>query len=825
MDHLGIQVQGITRMNLKVYASPENYRNCKIGFHAFHESGGECTIDQNEQLVATGDSRQNRHKQSVETKFVQQWLYFELLREVFCDIEYNYADFMTDVDHYQRRFLKTDRLKDLLHKWYDYECTHPEGRIQRLVRAQLALDRARHFVFNYCSVRNFQSKKFEVIWRIDDAVSLAILVLGETLSHALRKIQSEVAFEVQGWRPSDLSFEGWGYSRFVLNTFITNGWPAERVRALCGQFSNSTTGLLYALSSQPSSVNTEIHSAEHYSFYHHIQQDGFCQCKERTLVDGFEELDGDASDLVGIADAEQLPHIIRDDKIPLFRYIEGKLEIVPMSKAYDRPYTIFSHVWSDGFGNPETNQINRCVLDFFAELFRDIRTQRASSVIIEPPHTPDLFWIDTLAIPVGDEWQDERKKAIQQMHNIYRHAQYTVVLDKSLMGVPKDSSYTFSAMRISISAWVRRLWTLQEAVLSHNIYFYFNDTVYSLEGIEELFEEEEKSLHTSGPAFARTYFDSILGDERKRRLIFSTKKPTVGLVANVWKAVQWRTTAHPRHETLALATLFNLETDTFADASNSTSQLGNNALQERMVKLLDLLADVQPCPIPSGMIFLPGLHLSQKGYRWAPRTWLSACQIDYPDPLSIDYGPAKLIDGSGLEVLFPGFRLHEMAVLTSPAHKFTQVTPRCCPGFHFPIDRALHEWYAIEMADKPNQITHLEKLGDQKVAIICPRPVISQEPEIALLVAIRQERRGMVYVETMHRVWIRREMAQDKLEDCRSKFRKRTLGVHCVAEFLPEPQHWCVDGPERLKSDKPVKDWTTAFSVIRGINAFKWGLS
>ena len=828
MDHLGIHVQGINQTSIPVYASPEKFRNRPIGFHAFpdHDSA-ECTIDQNEQLVvkqAVEETRQNRHRKISETKFVQQWLYFELLGEIFRDIpQYNNSDFMTAPDRHQRRFLKTDQLEGLLHKWYDFECTHAQGRIQRLVRAQLTLDRAKYFVFNCCSVRNFDSDIFEVRWDIDDGVSLAIIILGETLSHALRKIQSQAAFEIEGWSSSNLPFEGWGYSRYVLNCFQSNKWPAERVRSLCGQFKNSTTGLLYALSSQPSPIINQIRPPEEYSLYHYTQQDGSCHCRKHAS-DDFEEIVEDDNGLVGIEDPTLLPNIIRSNEIPLFRYTDGKLEVVSMSKSYDLQYTIFSHVWTDGFGNPKSNKINRCVLELFTELFQDIRLQRASSTTIGPPQTPELFWIDTLAIPVGDEWRDERIKAIRQMHDIYQHAQYTVVLDKSLMDVPKDSSYTMSAMRISISQWLRRLWTLQEAVLSRNCYFYFNDMVYSLESVEDLFEEEEKSLHTSGPEFARTYFNSILGEERKHGSIFRMRKPTAGLVASVWKAVQWRTTAHAHHETLALATLFNLETDPFADTSNSISDLGSEALQERMVKLLDLLADVDPCAIPSGMIFLPGPHLSRKGFRWAPQTWLSARPVDFPDPLSIEYGPAKLVEGSGLEVLFPGFRLHELVVHKSTVSRIAQVI-RCCPDFHFPVDRALNEWYAVEMADKSDRTNHPGNLGDSDVAIICPRTTISHEPEIALLGSIRRPKRGMVHFEAMHRIWIKREIDQVKLDSCRSKFRNQKSLVHCVGEFLRTPQYWCVDGPELALEEKSGKDlWNMAFGVFRGTFAFRSGL-
>ena len=213
-----------------------------------------------------------------------------------------------------------------------------------------------------------------------------------------------------------------------------------------------------------------------------------------------------------------------------------------------------------------------------------------------------------------------------------------------------------------------------------------------MDRLESFFEEEDGTLDSSAPALGRTYYHSILGSDRQRRHKLGSgplrKKTDTKFVANVWKATQWRTTEHRVHETLALATLFNLDTDSFADASNtvtSDNNIDEAELDFRMQKLLSLLSNQHPCPIPSGMIFLPGPRLSGKGFRWAPRTWLSGHPVEYPDPLSIDDKHAQLRDGEGLDVRFPGFRLHELEQERSKLHL-------CGKSLRFPVDKELHEW-------------------------------------------------------------------------------------------------------------------------------------
>ena len=70
-----------------------------------------------------------------------------------------------------------------------------------------------------------------------------------------------------------------------------------------------------------------------------------------------------------------------------------------------------------------------------------------------------LLWIDTLCCPVEKK---AKKVALERIADVYRNAAHVLVLDASLSPYPsKGIPCAELLLRISGSAWMRRLWTLQ----------------------------------------------------------------------------------------------------------------------------------------------------------------------------------------------------------------------------------------------------------------------------------------------------------------------------------------------------------------------------
>ncbi|KAL9121962.1 MAG: hypothetical protein Q9187_001487 [Circinaria calcarea] len=746
---------------------------------------------------------------------MQRWLYFEVLAQVFGHLPGYQWDHFVIIDTSGQSYINTLQLPDYLERWLDSEKKSPTTeRNRRLIRIQQVLDRARVYVSQHCTVPNLDSN---ARWEISDLLALSFMVLGETLTRALNLIRRKVGFSINGWCSHDSRNQGWGYSKIILQKLRADGWCAKALHMLQALLRGNTIGLVYLFTLRESSSKGGDHAkctaseCREKEFkrilgrpvdpvqYHHCSAEikDFCfeeptqyvgpgQTPKYPICTTVENFKGDI-------EGRALAAIIDKGKIPLFRFQKTRrsLELVEMSQSFDKSYAIFSHVWADGFANLNNkNEMSLCVLNMFSKILEQVAIQRAGT----SSPVQELFWIDTLAIPVQGEFTAQRFKAISQMHNIYTHAKYTIVLDLSLMRVTMGSGYSNPAMKITMSKWMTRLWTLQEAVLSKNLFFYFQDHIYSMNNLEDMFAKEDSELHSCIPSLSRIYHDGILGQMRPKIHEEFRKdegwKPRSDFLAAVWKATQWRSTSHLIHETLSLATMLNVNTELFAPPSiwPEKTEGYQQDCDERMISLLSLFAAISPCPIPPGMIFLPGPRLLKNGYGWAPRTWLSSREIDSPDPLSLpDAGNTRLTASEGLEVQFPGFLLHDLG------DSRNELDMR--ENFFFSADSRLLDWYRVEPAEDPKRFPGAERLLGRDLAIIVSRLPVVDLREIALFVAIKRTWGGIHYVEIPNRVWISREERQEMLQEWSDKHRKGDPDAMSAGERLSPSEKWCVDGP------------------------------
>lgn len=244
--------------------------------------------------------------------------------------------------------------------------------------------------------------------------------------------------------------------------------------------------------------------------------------------------------------------------------------------------------------------------------------------------------------------------------------------------------------------------------------------------------------------------------------------------------------------------------------------------------------------IPPGIIFLPGEKVEDHvGYGWAPRTWMSAHEVDYPDPLGRWNSITKL-EKEGLGVSYPGFLLHIENESTRRKVLGTDISKE---HFTFPVDRKLLEWYNAKPADSTTPSRFIESILRRKtsLAIILSRPHPGESPhEIGLLVGIyrgledKTAKREPFYCRIIQRMHVWRETRyeyligpsralctqaepgwSDETKNKGSPHWKIISGsvdqsdVGCIGEILGPDQNWVVDGSDekyRLKKDEDKKD-------------------
>lgn len=153
-------------------------------------------------------------------------------------------------------------------------------------------------------------------------------------------------------------------------------------------------------------------------------------------------------------------------------------------------------------------------------------------------------------------------------------------------------------LQILTSAWMQRLWTLQEALLARKLVFEFSD---GLVAIQELLPKGEELLDVLKTQLAAEIF------RLSKRWNYVEKDLGAFGLGDVARSLQWRTTSRSDDETLAISSLLNI----------STYELVSLPPEKRMKTLL-----LRVCNLPSNILFLSGSKLDEPGFRWAPKSFL-----------------------------------------------------------------------------------------------------------------------------------------------------------------------------------------------------------
>ncbi|KAL9109325.1 MAG: hypothetical protein Q9227_006080 [Pyrenula ochraceoflavens] len=139
---------------------------------------------------------------------------------------------------------------------------------------------------------------------------------------------------------------------------------------------------------------------------------------------------------------------------------------------------------ADGLGNPNENALPLC------QIRRLKDNVQALHKVLDDSHTPFLFWMDTLCVPVHPE--SLRLIQIDKMASIYKGAISSLVLDAEIMSMPLDARLVtvgpVKALRLSAelrarpacSVWMSRSWCLQEGELPLSIAVQFRESAMLL---------------------------------------------------------------------------------------------------------------------------------------------------------------------------------------------------------------------------------------------------------------------------------------------------------------------------------------------------------
>ncbi|KAH8094541.1 hypothetical protein BXZ70DRAFT_992312 [Cristinia sonorae] len=281
---------------------------------------------------------------------------------------------------------------------------------------------------------------------------------------------------------------------------------------------------------------------------------------------------------------ERIIRSLQDQEVPILRVDAGQgdhsdLPVLTSTTFSAAPYIAISHVWSDGLGSTTEVGLPSCQISRISRL-------------VEPILAQGYFWIDALCVP---QRREMRKRAIGLMAETYRRAAVVLVIDSGIRSCSTSAPLAEKLVRVVTSGWMQRLWTLQEGLLAKKLMFEFSDGVLDI-----------NDLIPSG----EDCFDPLLmqlASEVFRLRVYQINPEHFGL-AQVTRALRWRSTSRAEDETLAICGLLNV----------NAFELVNLPRQERMKKLL-LTVKTLPRDIP----FLISPKLSEDNFRWAPLTLMT----------------------------------------------------------------------------------------------------------------------------------------------------------------------------------------------------------
>ncbi|KAK8920149.1 hypothetical protein VCV18_008984 [Metarhizium anisopliae] len=459
-------------------------------------------------------------------------------------------------------------------------------------------------------------------------ICLSIIVLGSTLNTAkLSVIPQYVEDTLLGhfgsdeslgqrimsgqipYMPRDIS--SWGPADYTVTKLQDNGWCLMEIERLKEM---SDSAMYFTSQLQRPHLNIargHDNCTESKCFAYQIDNAVY-RPQHRPGCGGCEEV---------LFSTVQIANLIEMGNIPLVMVQKKGDTIQPsLVAANGSDFIAISHIWAQGLGNRTSNALARCQFANIWHLVAELYGRGDTEAI--------LFWIDTLCVPLAPKCA--KNKAIVRMKEIYCNAHSVLVLDEELQRIPcpfpianagnagdansdgSPSSDTINSrlrelyIRLFVSPWFQRLWTLQEGALAKNLLLRFADGSFSMRDIvqsaynSELFNNPYQAADVLPMHLCDVILDLKDADHSTR-------------LGRVSPLLCYRDTTELSDEALCIGGILDLNTKDIVDAGDEP--------QQRMLNLYQQLSRV-----PVGLLFLDGRRLENDGFRWAPSSLLGMTQ-------------------------------------------------------------------------------------------------------------------------------------------------------------------------------------------------------
>ena len=588
-----------------------------------------------QRAFVAGDFRQD-HTEEQSREFLQEWLYFKLMAAVFdpVGIEIDMDDFTRRNDG-QLLIDSTNLIRYISEFERQFRNLGSQAQIVSVQAIDRVLTAAQRLVVRECSMTSSLKARSEN-WPFDPITSLSFMILGCTLAFAVSRIVQvlpDKTHALEIYKQLHVSHHGWGASNVLYQRMRSDNWcPHSLAQFASGE--HSVIGMYYA-----SLLDIPRDGKDHRE----------CKVREcrHTTVDEknytIQHTHPPPHCTLTVPDRDTIIQSLKSGSVPLLNIREAdtgavEVDVIPYKDGIK--YVAISHVWAHGLGNVEGNWLPSCQM-------RRLSRLAAALYPFSCTRTDIYLWIDTICVPRRNDKDDAdyRKVAIDLLKDTYQKADKVLVLDDQLVRSTSRVTPEETLIRILSSAWMTRLWTLQEGLLADKLRFQFQERALDA---EDMLSDIMPIHHSSVWMETYEFFSSL----RVLKMTPPRKK-----LRYLWNYLQWRSTSHASDETICLSIL----------TGKQPSRVLSLPHADRMKAFLD-----QMDGIPSNIIFMPGPRLPEDGWKWAPTSFMARYQWTAYEqfqetiiPGASDHTISDQTNISqrfaeGLRVHFPGITLSEV---------------------------------------------------------------------------------------------------------------------------------------------------------------------
>ncbi|ERF70108.1 hypothetical protein EPUS_00295 [Endocarpon pusillum Z07020] len=463
---------------------------------------------------------------------------------------------------------------------------------------------------------------------LPEDLELSIGMLGHTLSHAIQMIYRRLGLQAQG----PINVSGWYIPDLVRKRLLSSGFCPR---------------VVYRLSMTMKLVGAYLSSLLHFppevpSSVSHVDCT-MSRCHADYMVDGsyirsHAETGCSCEVMPEFETSKHVQKILQQGEIPVLRVKkapnsqEFKIEVL---SSRNTSYVAISHVWSDGLGNPDANELFKC---------QWLRLHHLVDNLVRESKLPtsSTFWIDTICVPVGRGRDTSLRKelrdvAIERMRDTYRQARMVLILDSSLWPLTSDMTDLEFAFRFSYSKWMRRLWTMHEGAVAETIFARIKDGYVPMEILKHKLLQficDDESILNGRILRSLCVTESITSWSSCMQISFESPQH---LFRFVWNESRNRGTKYEEDRYVVIASLLGLR---------GQQMYAFQRPEDRLKYLFENIAE-----LPSMILFTQGPRIQEPGLRWAPAS-MDTSMIQFNGDLK----PA-IRNTAGLMVEFEGVRL------------------------------------------------------------------------------------------------------------------------------------------------------------------------